>query len=167
MAKLPKILEEAKKHLEPGEQVLEAVLGAYETKLMGKDTVMNGVLIATDRRLVFYGKKLMGYNLEVFPYENISSFEMGKGILGYSLNFYASNNKVSVKWINQGDVKKLTEIVKEKIRKKKYEQGQGKVQANTSTDDVVEQLKKLSELKDPGIITEEEFTAKKKQLLGI
>lgn len=35
------------------------------------------------------------------------------------------------------------------------------------SDEVVEQLKKLAELRDAGILTEEEFAAKKSQLLGI
>jgi hypothetical protein len=34
-------------------------------------------------------------------------------------------------------------------------------------DDTVEQIKKLAELRDAGILTEEEFAAKKAQLLGI
>lgn len=33
-------------------------------------------------------------------------------------------------------------------------------------EDYVEQLKKLGELRDSGILTEDEFTAKKKQILG-
>ena len=36
-----------------------------------------------------------------------------------------------------------------------------------STDDSVEQLKKLAGLRDQGILTEDEFTAKKKQILGL
>lgn len=40
--------------------------------------------------------------------------------------------------------------------------------ANTaSTDDAVEQIKKLAELRDQGILTDAEFNAKKKQLLGL
>ncbi|TVR28402.1 MAG: SHOCT domain-containing protein [Ilumatobacter sp.] len=35
------------------------------------------------------------------------------------------------------------------------------------TDDVVDQLKKLAELRDAGILTEDEFGAKKAKLLGI
>lgn len=35
------------------------------------------------------------------------------------------------------------------------------------TDETVEQLKKLGELRDAGILTDEEFTAKKAKLLGI
>ena len=37
---------------------------------------------------------------------------------------------------------------------------------NNATDDVVEKLKKLSELKDLGVITEEEFETKKTELLS-
>lgn len=34
-------------------------------------------------------------------------------------------------------------------------------------DDAVEQVQKLAELKDQGILTQQEFDAKKKQLLGL
>lgn len=36
-----------------------------------------------------------------------------------------------------------------------------------ATDDTTAQLQELAKLKDQGILTEEEFAAKKKQLLGI
>jgi len=36
-----------------------------------------------------------------------------------------------------------------------------------SEDDMMEQLEKLGELKDKGILTQDEFDAKKKQILGL
>lgn len=39
--------------------------------------------------------------------------------------------------------------------------------ATDSEDDMVAQLQQLAQLKDQGILTQEEFDAKKKQLLGI
>jgi predicted Zn-dependent peptidase len=39
--------------------------------------------------------------------------------------------------------------------------------ATPTTDDSISQLKQLSELKDQGILTQAEFDAKKKQILGI
>ncbi len=36
-----------------------------------------------------------------------------------------------------------------------------------SSNDNIEQLKQLAELRDQGILTEEEFAAKKKKLLGL
>ncbi len=39
--------------------------------------------------------------------------------------------------------------------------------AQPATDDSIEQIKKLAELRDQGILTDAEFEAKKKQLLGL
>lgn len=43
----------------------------------------------------------------------------------------------------------------------------GAAESAPSPEDVVTQVKQLAELRDQGILTEEEFAAKKKQLLGI
>jgi len=158
MSKLEKLTKLAQEHLEQGETVIASVLGAYESKIMGKDTLRNGVFLATDRRILFYGKKIFGYDLEVFPYANISSFEIGKGMLGRSVSFFASGNKVKLKWINQGEVDKFIEHVKENVGKKS--------EAKSSVS-AADEIKKLAELKEAGFLTEEEFEAKKKQLLGI
>jgi predicted Zn-dependent peptidase len=40
-------------------------------------------------------------------------------------------------------------------------------EAPASSDDSIEQLKQLAGLKDQGILTQEEFDAKKKQILGL
>lgn len=47
------------------------------------------------------------------------------------------------------------------------QQAQYAAQAAPQQDDTVEQLQQLAQLKDQGIITQEEFDAKKKQILGI
>lgn len=39
--------------------------------------------------------------------------------------------------------------------------------AQPAQDDTVEQLQQLAQLKDQGILTQEEFDAKKKQILGL
>lgn len=81
MGKLEKLLAKAQSHLDHDEEICTSVLGAYETKMSGHDTVRKGSLIAADHRVVFYAKKLGGYELESFPYDNISSIEMGKQLI--------------------------------------------------------------------------------------
>src|SRR3954452_34986 len=44
MSKLDKLVDLARPHLEPGEAIGAAVLGTYETKIMGGDTVRAGIL---------------------------------------------------------------------------------------------------------------------------
>lgn len=156
MAKIDKLIKNAQDHLDPSENILAAIMGAYETKIMKSDTVRNGLFLATDRRLVFYAKKLAGYDLEVFPYSTISSIEMGKDLMGHYISFFASGNKASMKWINTGDVQQFIQVVKERLGKKE----------STGSVDITEQIKKLAELKDAGILSEEEFTSKKHELLA-
>jgi hypothetical protein len=165
MAKADKLVEQAKAHLEPGEPLVAAVRGSYEVKLMGSDTVRAGVLIATDRRVVFYAKKLGGYDLESFPFGNISSFEQGKSMMGHNITFYASGNKVHVKWINTSpELGEFTARVKEAMNSKHIVASPSTT--STQSVDIMGQLRQLGELRDAGVLTAEEFDTKKAELLA-
>jgi hypothetical protein len=175
MAKLDKLIEKAQEHLIEGEHNVAAVQGVYETKIMGNDTVRQGIFAATNKRLLFYAKKMTGYDLESFPYDHISSFEMSKGAMGHKMAFFASGNKVTMKWIQQGDVATFSNAVRSRM---------GKVSAGFAASDslptaepeaapapsseptVADQLRTLASLRDDGILTDEEFQAKKAELLA-
>lgn len=159
MAKIDKLVREAKEHLEPGEDIIAAVLGAYESKIMGSDTNRNGVFLATNNRIVFYGKKMFGYDLEVFPYSNISSIEMSKGMMGRTISFFASGNKVHMKWINVGDIDGFITHVKANIGKKSESNKSGSLSA-------ADEIRQFKSLLDDGIITQDEFEQKKQNILS-
>jgi hypothetical protein len=132
---------------------------------MGGDSVRTGSLIATDRRLVFYAKKLGGYELESFPYSNISSFEQGKNLMGHNVTFFASGNKIHMKWIKTDkELAQLTEVVKAAMSS--ADSTTGSVVSIPTQPDVMEQLRKLGDLRAAGVLTDEEFSAKKADLLG-
>lgn len=158
MAKIDRLTKQAKEHLETDESIIAVVLGQYEGEMFGQDTLRTGIFIATVEKIVLYCKTLFGYELEVFPYSNISSIEMGKGAGGYSIKFFASNNAVRMKWIRTGDVQQFIEYVRSKIEKT--------TQEDTPTVDIPDQIRKLAELKNQGILTEKEFESKKKELLA-
>lgn len=160
MAKLDKLLGKAQEHLDADEEVVASIQGTYETKIAGNDSVRTGIFAATDKRLVFYAKKMMGYDLESFPYDHISSFEMSKGAMGHKMSFFASGNKVAMKWINKGDIPGFTEAVRARMGKP------AGPPAAPRGEDVTEQLRKLASLRDEGILTEDEFQAKKQELLA-
>jgi hypothetical protein len=180
VAKLDKLVQAAGEHLQPGEQVLASVLGTYVTRLMGSETVRTGSMLATDRRVVFYAKKLGGYELESFPYGSISSFEQGKGLMGHTMTFFASGNTVHMKWIKDlKDMAAFTEAVKERMNGSAAAAPAGLQNAGQApaappapaapaqpAQDPIEQLRRLGELRDAGIVTPEEFAAKKAELLG-
>jgi Bacterial PH domain/Short C-terminal domain len=173
MAKPEKLIELAQAHLEPGERIEAHVAGTYEVRLMGQNTVRSGIFLATDRRLVFYAKKMGGYDFESFPYANISSFEQSKGMMGHSFRFFASGNTVSMKWINDADnFVRFAQLVTERAGHKTPAAPEPLAPAaaplaqDMSRDEAFAALRQLGELRDAEIITPEEFEAKKKELLG-
>ena len=169
MAKLDRLLSKAKTHFDQGERVLQAVAGSYEGKLMGKDAVRSGIFIATDQRLLFYAKKFTGYFSESFPYPNISSIEMGKNLLGHYITFFASGNHVTMKWIAEGDVRAFADEVKARMANAKSAPDSAPVSNPASppeqTTDLINQLERLGQLHAAGTLTDEEFSAKKADIL--
>ncbi|SDB85386.1 PH domain-containing protein [Sanguibacter gelidistatuariae] len=113
MSKLKQLVELARPHLEPGETILGAAQGAYRTTVLRMSTVRKGVLIATDRRVVFYAKKLANFELESVAYQAISSFEQGKDAGGHSITLVTPGRQVHLKWIAEGpDLDTLTRQIK-------------------------------------------------------
>lgn len=160
MGKYEKNLELVKSHLKNGDSIKFSVYGAYETKVMGNDSLRNGIFVATESGITFFAKKLMGYDLESFPFENISSIEQSKGLMGHTITLFASGNKSSMKWISTSDVLGFLNFVKSNIGNPKVENN------NIGNTDIPSQIQKLSELKDQGILTEDEFNLKKTELLS-
>lgn len=162
MAKIDKLLKRAEEHFDDGEHALQTVLGAYETKIMGRDSVRNGIFIATNQRLLFYAKKLTGYDFEAFPYTNISSMEMGKSLMGHYINFFASGNSAKMKWISAGDVRAFVDTVKAQMAS----MNSSKESSPEQPTDPIEQLERLGKLHAAGVLTDDEFASKKAVILA-
>ena len=72
---------------------------------MGSDSVRNGIFIATNQRLLFYAKKLTGYDFESFPHEQ-GLDGVGKNLMGhYIMLLCVQWNSAKMKWISAGDVR--------------------------------------------------------------
>lgn len=155
-------LKAVEAHLDQGETIIASCYGAYETKVMGQDGVRNGVFLATEKRVVFFAKKLMGYDMESFPLSKVSAIEMSKGLMGKSINMKMSGNDAKIKWVNKGDPEKVVAYVREHMGETSAPQAAPQAAA----DDIPAQIQKLASLKDAGILTEEEFATKKAELLA-
>lgn len=156
MGKSEKLLEGAEAHLDSGEEVLHSVVGTYDAVVNGKAHPRAGLLVATDRRIIFFSKRLTGFDFESFPYENISSFESGKRMLGGNVTFFASGNKVTIKNAKLDGLGPLVEYARSRMGRA----------AGASAPDLADQIRKLSTLRDDGILSDEEFEAKKAELLS-
>lgn len=159
MAGYKRNLSKVVEHLEKGETIKSSVFGVYETKSMGSKTIKNGVFVVTEKRIVFFAKRFFGFDLESFPLKNISSIEKSKGMMGYSFVVHTSGNSFKMQWINKGDINGFYEYVTQNV---------GITPAySAGTGDIAEKIQKLIDLKEKGLISENEFTTKKSELLSL
>lgn len=156
-------LNALQEHLDDGESVIASCYGAYEAKVLGSDSVRNGVFVVTHKRMIFFGKKMFGYDLESFPLAKVSAIEMSKGLLRKSITMKMSGNEAKMKWISDGHPEELVNYVREHMGEIS---GSPSPSAGPATDDIPGQIQKLADLRDAGILTEEEFASKKKELLA-
>lgn len=162
MASEAKNLIGAKTQLRPNETIVHYISGLYEGKVLGEDMLRTGVLCATETRLLFYGKKMFGYDTQSISYEKISSFLMNKGFWGQKLVIHASGADIKVGHIHAKNFTSFFDFVQDKISNKSA--GIEERQAPKSFD-ASDQLRKLAQLRDDGLISEEEFSSKKKEIL--
>lgn len=157
MAGYNKNLAAVLEHLDEGETIIESCYGAFSSDFLGSDNIEAGIFLVTEKRCVLYGKKWMGFDMESFPLSKISAIEMSKGLLGKSITFKMSGNDAKVKMINQGNPDELVKYVRDHM---------GETVVAPVAGDIPAQIQKLASLKDAGILTEEEFTTKKAELLA-
>ena len=130
----------------------------------------SGILVATDRRLIFLDKGLVGLTVEDIYFEDISSIESHQGWLMGSLTIYARGNKESVENVPKQNVRPFSDLLRNELAKSK----QMKVDMLTQTQqaastptraDNIDALFKLAELHKMGVLTDDEFAEQKAELL--
>jgi hypothetical protein len=127
-----------------------------------------GLLVQTDRRLLFL-KEGMTKQTEDFPLDKISSVQWSSGIVTGTITIFASGNKAEIKNVNKDGGKELTDHVRQRLSAPKPSTAStgGEQSALPSTPmDIPDQIRKLGELRDSGMVTPEEFEAKKAELLA-
>lgn len=158
----------------PGVYVFGTLLGEGETPLrLGaanyyKNAFVNvgGKVLLTKKSIQFSTHTFMqSKDTIVIPLKDITKAEYDKSHLGISdqISVYTSEKRHKFVVYGGKEWVKLIEDAKSEIPKTKASVSPGQ----TTNTDYTEELIKLKKLLDSGIISEEEFTIKKRQLLNI
>jgi len=142
---LPRLLEEG----ELPESIIQGRFGGQ------------GILVATDRRLLFLDKGLLSLRTAEFRYDTITSVEYGTGLVYGHITITVAGNASKIDQVIKDRLPTFVQLVRSKIESAKTS---GPAAARPA--DPVEQLERLARLKDAGHITAEEFEAQKARLLG-
>ncbi|MCY3801534.1 MAG: PH domain-containing protein [Chloroflexi bacterium] len=122
-----------------------------------------GLLVATNKRLFFTDKRrFTGLQVEDFLYETINSVSARTGMILGSIRIHTAGNIEVIDNVENELVHPFAEFVRNKI-------SAANSRANVAapaTSSLADELKKLAELVDMGILTKEEFEQQKAKLLG-
>lgn len=150
LKKLPSLLGE-------GEEALTLAQGQFEGSL--------ALIAVTDRRVIFVRQSLGSSRVEDFPYRSISSVETSASWMSGALTVFASGNKALIKEIFP---KERADEIADQVRRRlsSIEHGSSAAAPSPAGADPYEQLRKLGELRHAGVLSPQEFDAKKAQLLA-
>jgi len=129
------------------------------TLLLFRWIISKNQLIVTDKRIS--GKAAFGKQIDL-PIDSISSVGTIKLIKGLSISTASGN----VSFWGIGNRDEIYKVISDLIIARQTKSS-AKEEKTTNNSDYTEELKKIKDLLDAGIITQEEFDAKKKQILGL
>lgn len=118
-----------------------------------------GVLVSTNKRLIFINKSILSLRVEDFSYDKITSIQYSKGLFSGNMEIYASGNRALITEIKKDQVGPFAEYVRAKIT-------ETSTRESTTINDPLKKLKQIKDMRDADLIDQTEYDAKKKELLS-
>jgi hypothetical protein len=169
---MSEVEDDIKNMLSMGERVL-FVARQSRFKPGGSKFTPNTIYL-TNQRILFRNPRLLGLKKDYIDvyYRDINQIQLKKGIFSTEIHVQSRFQSDPIK-LPAVD-KKEAEYIGSMVRKGMAQELEGQVIAEKSSspkivtqekEDPIEQLQKLGKLRDAGIISEEEFDLKKKELM--
>lgn len=146
--------------LEPDEDVRMAFIGLHNQDGMKNDG--NFAYAVTNKRILLGQKKLTGQDLATVMLPQITDVSTSTGMLLGTVTIHFVGGIINI-----GMSKPTAQAVSDKLHALLAELQGGGTAAPAPAASAADEIKKYKELLDLGAITQEEFDAKKKQLLGL
>lgn len=117
----------------------------------------------TDDRVVIKIPQITGNDQRIVPYNNITSVDVDTGMIKKRISLQTKGHTYHIEVDKPGkeECRDIASFVREKMR----ELQESQQTANTNEPDPTEQLTRLKDLHDDGVLTDEEFQEKKQSLL--
>lgn len=161
MSRNDKLVEVVVQSLQPGETLAKSTTGASELVVHGKLMRVPGLLFASNQRVGFLAKWLGGSNLASIRFKHISSMtSQFNSLTGLAMVEVTSANEA----LKIANIKAsvATEIIAF-IESHRSETPHSDAVAPST--DLTKLLLELSDLRDRGILSEEEFEQKKREIV--
>ncbi|WP_079478681.1 PH domain-containing protein [Halobacillus salinus] len=123
------------------------------------------IIVCTDQRILALDKGMLyGMKQQEIPLENISSVKFKKKLMFAEVEIITSSARIKIENVFKNQVEFFVRTINASRESLKVANTTSSMPASTG---VADEIEKLASLHDQGILTDDEFTSKKKQLLGI
>lgn len=145
--------------LRASETVLELGQGQYADK--------QGLVVLTDERLFFFEKSLGSETVEEFPLTVINSLSISKKMTGETLRIFSFGNQSEIKSMMHGQADALVRAYNATKHTPDSSLLNPAAPASEPVhDEPFAQIERLGELREKGLLSDEEFETKKTEILG-
>lgn len=159
-------------NLKPGENIYCVFIGLHNYKSLAKHD-NNYAYAFTDKRCIMAQHKMFGANVQSVNIENINDVTLSKSGIGgigigtVCIDTYKETFNVGVNVSFAANIYEKVHEVWDVVRANKDNNQTSEKIVRDNVKSPVEQVKEMKELLDMGIITQEEFDKKKKDILGL
>lgn len=143
------------------EDVLMAFIGLHNYKSLTKHD-NNYAYVITNQRIIMAQKRMMGNSIQTVSLNNINDITLNSGA---ALGIVTIDSIKEV--FNIAVDKKSAKLIYNEIHNVLGNINKPTIASSNGNNSNIDDIYKLKELLDNGIITQEEFDLKKKQILGI
>ena len=157
-------LRKLQEHIWPGETVERMATGTYGGGL--------GLLVMTDKRLIFLKEGMLSSTLEDFPFDKIASIQWSTGMLSGKIQIFLSGNKGEITNVEKTDGKAIAEAVRARISNLAVPHPAAHPPSTPPPPEPpvaqspLELMQQLEQMKNAGLISEDEYAAKKADILS-
>lgn len=146
-------------NLNEGETVDRIAQGRYEGK--------EGLVVLTNQRVLFSEEGLTRSRIEDFQLKSISTVQHQTALMAGTITIFASGNKAVIdNIIPKQNAVSFADALRQRLTLTSPAATTGGSPASPSSADPIELLKRLAELRDAGVISPEDYEAKKSDLLS-
>jgi hypothetical protein len=158
--KRQQLIEDAKPVLLPGEHILDATGGMVEVHRHGGSQSRRGTLAVTDQRVFLYTNRVGGYDVQDFAYGLLSACNYSTGAGFGTIELVTVGERTRITQVLKEEAKRIGPLVRHQMAF-----ARGTASSAQMQEDPTEQLRKLTELRDANLLTEEEFQTKRAAII--
>lgn len=126
------------------------------------------LVVATNRRIIFLDKGMIfGLKQIEIPLDKVNSITQDTGLIFGTITIFDGVSQKEIRNVAKGSVTPFANAVNAALQNRNNRDSQGQSASHLSTNDSKERLDRIKVLLDQGLLTESEYSEKRKEIINL